>query len=336
MESGYIGYVSTPYGEKNGTDFSRLYKEAIFPAPTVATGETNIRLFREDSQRPSWEQRHLSRIEQFRGRAQTHEWQLRQSIQDNIIASDFIIAVLTDFNPNVMLEVGFAQAQKKIIIYLLVKNQFDNMPSNLANLKRLHLYKTPDNLKLNLYNRIQEAVDDLKRQKEDLLNIGKDQVDYYRDRDAVHLADKFLHANKLVHIITTNLTTVSANYIDQIAEAAKNNSSLEVKILTSDPDNLFIDPRADQLLEDKKGYRMELQGSLESIKAKLKKYKNCEVRTYKDFPVQLWHRIDDKIYVGQSSLVRRTRHNVVFGVSVDTPNIKETYLDHFDHLWTSA
>ena len=81
---------------------------------------------------------------------------------------------------------------------------------------------------------------------------------------------------------------------------------------------------------------MELQGSLESIRAKLRKYKNCKVRTYKDFPVQLWHLIDGNIYVGQSSLVRRTRHNCVFGISTDTEGVKETYLDHFDRLWENA
>jgi len=104
----YIGYVATPFATKGGVDFDRLFTKAIYPSPNVATGSSNVRLFREDGGRPQWEKHHLARIEHFRGGYQTYEWQLRQAIQDNIIGSDFIIAVLTNFNPNVMLEVGFA------------------------------------------------------------------------------------------------------------------------------------------------------------------------------------------------------------------------------------
>src|ERR1700676_680995 len=103
----FIGYVSTPFGSKKSTDFTRLYTEGIFPSPNVATGTSDVVLFREDSTRPPWESRHRDRIERFRGGHHTHEYQLRESIQENIVGSDFLIAVLTTFNPNVMLEVGF-------------------------------------------------------------------------------------------------------------------------------------------------------------------------------------------------------------------------------------
>jgi hypothetical protein len=329
----YIGYVSMPFGSRDGTDFTKLYTGSIFPAPTVATGSSDVILFREDAARPHWETRHLERIDRFTGGHHTSEFQLRQSIQENIVGSDLLVAVLTDFNPNVMLEIGFAQAQRKHIIYVLKKSQFTAMPSNLGNLKRLHLYDTPDDLKYNLYNRIQEVIDSLRVQHGSLDDGASASLSYYPTRQSIALEEKFRTSTKRIQILTTNLTTVSANYIDAIGFAVDRNPELTVRILTSDPQNLFIDPRADQLLEDKKGYRMELQGSLESIRAKLKRYQNCEVRTYKDFPVQLWHLIDDHIYIGQSSLVRRTRHNCAFGISVDTPGVKETYLDHFDRLW---
>lgn len=336
MDIRYIGYVSIPFGVKEGIDFDKLFKEAIFPSPNVATGSSDVVLFREDSARPPWQPHHLARIDRFRGGYQTHEWQLSQAIQENIVGSDFLVAVLTNFNPNVMLEVGFAQAHKKIIIYVLQRDQFPSMPANLQNLKRLHLHKSAENLRMNLYNRIQEALDDLERQHRETRESGGLFLEYYPDRDSIGLVQKFKSAQRTIQILTTNLTTVSANYIDAIAFAATNRPDVVVRILTSDPANEFIDPRADQLVEDKKGYRMELQGSLESIRAKLQRYKNCELRTYKDFPVQLWHIIDDYIYVGQSSLVRRTRHNCAFGVSIETVGVKETYLDHFDRLWEKA
>lgn len=332
----YIGYVSTPFGTKGGVDFDALFTQAIYLSPAVATGSSDVMLFREDSQRPPWQSHHLARIEQFRGGYQTFEWQLRQSIQDNIIGSDFIIAVLTGFNPNVMLEVGFAQAQRKIIVYVLQADQFQDMPANLANLKRLQLYKSMENLKVNLYNRIQEVIDDLGRQSNEIRRRGGPFFEYYVNRDAIGLVQKFSNAQKRIQILSTNLTTVSVNYIDAIVSAVTKSPDLTVKILTSDPANEFIAPRADQLREDKKGYQMELQGSLESVRAKLKRYKNCELRTYKDFPVQMWHLIDDRIYIGAPSLARRTRHNCVFGISVEGEGVKKTFLDHFDALWEKA
>lgn len=328
----YIGYVSMPFGKKNRVDFDHIYREAILPAPNAGGEQNNVFLFREDVKRPKLELHHEVRVKRFRGDRTSTETQLRESIQENIVVSDFVIVNLTGCNPNVMLEAGFAQAQKKIIIYLLEKDQFKKLPTNLGNLKRLLLYGDLGNLRYNLYLRIQEAITSLDERKREECETGG-LIDYYVNRDAAGLSKKFAEATSRIQIITTNLTTVSANFIDSIEQAIQKNKSLSVKILTSDPETDFIAPRAMQLSEDEKGYRMELQGSLESIRSKLRKYPNTEVRTYKDFPVQLWHLIDNYIYVGQSSLLRRTRYNCVIGINVDTYGVKETYLDHFDILW---
>jgi hypothetical protein len=332
----YIGYVSTPFGKHNGTDFTELYNNAIFPSRNVAPGGANIFLFREDADRPPWEPRHKHRIERFRGgHNNPPEVQLYEHIQANIVASDFVIAVLTEFNRNVMLEVGFAQGQRKPIIYVLQGSQIDQMPANLRYLKPL-LYDSSETLKFNLYFKIKEVAEELEGEYEHP-GIGAPlRLDYYPNRRAIGLSEKLRRATKRIQILTTNLTTVSADYIDSIVSAVSSNPSLVVRILTSDPENHFIDPRAHQLVQDTKGYKMELQGSLESIRAELRKYQNCEIRTYKDFPLQLWHLIDDYIYVGQVSLVRRSRWNCVFGIGIDTPGVSETFLEHFDRLWEKA
>lgn len=339
----YIGYVSIPFGRRGRTDFTRIYTEQIHQAPRLATGDPDVLLFREDSAEPPWRPRHQARIIRFQGRDRSHETQLRRAIQLHIVASDFVVAMLTSFNANVMLEIGYAQAQKKPIIYLLQQNQLKRKPTNLENLKRLIPYEHEEDIKHHLHARIQEVVSSLEQQLQ-RAEVGQPareyadfDIDYYPNRRTADLSAKFRRAQKEIQILTTNLTTVSADFIDDILGAIKENSDLTVRILTSDPSNDFINPRADQLVKNKRGYRMELQGSLESIHAELKDYyPRCEVRTYKDFPVQLWHRIDNIIYIGQSSTLRRTRHNCVYGVSTDTPGIKETYLDHFERLWGNA
>ncbi len=71
---------------------------------------------------------------------------------------------------------------------------------------------------------------------------------------------------------------------------------------------------------------------MKSVAVKLPGRKNCSVLTYSDFPVQLWNRIDDTIYIGSTSVLRRSRQNCVFAVPVGVPGIKVTFLDHFDEL----
>jgi len=320
-----------PYGKKEQIDFDELYDKAIFPSPNLSRNVSDVRLFREDANRPTLLKRHKERIEHFKIYDKNSEPQLRQCIQENIIAADFIISVLSTLNSNVLLETGFAQAHRKKIIYILSRDQSKKLPSNLQNLKRQVRYNDLEDLRWELHQNIIEVKDDLCSSRD--IELFTQNIEFFPNRKEANLEDRFENATRIIQILTTNLTTVSANYIDAIAVAAKKNPNLEVKILTSDPTNNFINPRAKQLGEDMQGYRNELEGSLKSVKAKLENFKNCEVRTYKDFPVQLWHLIDDHIYVGQSSLNRRTRHNCIFKVSVDTQGIKGTFLDHFDTLW---
>lgn len=332
-----IGYVSIPFGKKNGADFTEIYKTAIFPAPTIAATSESIGqviLFREDEKVPELDERHWRRLKESGLDGHPTEPALREEIQRHIILADFVIADFSHLNTNVMLEVGFAQAARKPIIY--ISHTRDLWPSNLNNLKRIY-YQQADlsTLKLNLWNRIQEVVLQVRDTENALLQRGG-RIEYARERRDIRLDDRFSSAERIIQILTTNLTTVSADFLTAITTAldcAKSERrKLEVTILTSDPKNPFIQPRADQLEEDKEGYRNELEGSLRSIAARLKRYPNCEIFTYKDFPVQLWHRIDGTIYLGNLSLTSRARRNCVFAVDVHIPGIKQTFLDHFERL----
>ncbi|MCX5799805.1 MAG: hypothetical protein NTX17_00195 [Candidatus Eisenbacteria bacterium] len=335
----FVGYVSIPFGIKHRDDFTELYKKAIFASTAlVASGEpSNVCLFREDEEEPThlYEARHYRRLERF-GRASVKpERRLRDEIQRHIILADFVIADISHLNPNVMLEVGFAQAIDKRIIY--VTHTPDQFPSNLGDLKRRYDYNTRDlfTLKRNLWHKISEVIEEVKH--EDLLEKEHGgTIEYFRERKKAALEDKFAKAQNVIQILTTNLMTVSAVYLvsilTAISNAKKDGRKLKVTILTSDPTNPFIEARANQLIENLDGYRGELEGSLKAIAAKLQREPHCKILTYREFPVQLWHRIDGTIYIGAPSLIRRSRDNCVFAVSVDIPGIKETFLDHFAEL----
>lgn len=334
MTEPIIGYVSTPFGKKRKTNFDELYSDGIEKALSIRLFERQIFLFREDLDTPPWSESHRARLKNYPFKSDKHDPQLIESIHENIVMSDFMIAVLSNQNPNVMLEVGFAHGIKKPIIYVISADQYrtNKKPSNLGACKRIVLYEGLKNLPYRIADQILRLINELEGMEIDELKKGGASLSYFGNRKVIDLESKMKNANREVRILTTNLTTVSADYIHAIKEAVRDRN-ITVKILTSDPENEFIKPRANQLDEDYEGYTKELEGSFVAVSHQLAGIPNCEVRTYDDFPVQLWHMIDDVIYVGQSSNRRRTRYNCVFSVSTDAPNVKETYLDHFDHLW---
>ena len=332
-----IGYVSIPFGKKYGIDFTELYTTAIYPSPrTAASSEAQrVYLFREDEFLPALETRHKRRLDQFGFDTPVAETRLREEIQRHIVLSDFIIADISRSNPNVLLEVGFAQALGKRIIYLTHTRR--KTPSNLGDLKRFVVYSLEnlEDLRINLWLRVREVISELETEQTYFKEHGRE-IEYFPERQKMPLDERLENAKEVIQILTTNLATVSANYRDSILKALtraeKEKRKLTVTILTSDPASPFIKPRADQLDEDSVGYQSELEGSLKSVAVKLLGRKNCSILTYRDFPVQLWHRIDDTIYIGSPSVLRRSRQNCVFAVPVDVPGIKETFLDHFDEL----
>lgn len=331
-----ICYVSIPFGIKADTDFTLIYKSGI--AKTVQThalGDRNVILFREDEPQPELSTSHLHRLERHGYASQPLETRLREEIQKHIILADFIVADISHSIPNVMLEVGFAQALGKRIIYLT--HTYEQNPSNLGDLKRFLVYKKDDldHLRINLSLKIDEVITETTAENAGAKERGGE-IEYFSERQKTPLAERLENAQHIIQILTTNLTTVSANYRETILKAInraeQEGRKLEVIILTSDPTNPFIRARALQLNEDPTGYQSELEGSLKSVAAKLLVRANCSIYTYRDFPVQLWHRIDGTIYVGSPSVLRRSRQNCVFAVSVFVPGIKETFLDHFDEL----
>src|SRR6185295_16506774 len=218
-----IGYVSIPFGLKDDIDYSRIYREAIFPAPNsvAPTDSQRIYLFREDEEEPPFESKHHARLEQYGFERSPNETRLREEIQKHIILADFMIADISVANPNVMLEVGFGQAIGKRIIYM-THGSAKAVPTNLGDLKRLLKYSLDklDDLRLNLWAKIQDVTSDL--EQEETLRFARQhgtQIRYYSERQKAPLEERFENARSTIQILTTNLTTLSANYREAILRA---------------------------------------------------------------------------------------------------------------------
>ena len=291
-----IGYVSIPFGVKHDTDFTKIYTEGIAATfeSLAPSDRKQVFLFREDERVPKLGVRHRRRLEQMGYSTHPVETRLREEIQKHIVLADFIVADISHANANVMLEVGFSQAIGKRIIYLT--HTIECNPTNLGDLKRFFVYQEGDldHLRINLSLKINEVVSEVREEARENLDQGGD-IEYFPERQKIPLDELLESAQSTIQILTTNLTTVSANYRESIMKAIQKaeeeDRTLEVTILTSDPTNLFIKARAEQLDEDFAGYQSELEGSLKSVAVKLLDKMHCKILTYRDFPVQLWHRM---------------------------------------------
>ncbi|MCI0638021.1 MAG: helix-turn-helix domain-containing protein [Gemmataceae bacterium] len=172
----------------------------------------------------------------------------------------------------------------------------------------------------------------------ELVGASERKISYFHDRSAANLEKAFQAAKKTIQVITTTMTREgSRNFVRAILDARNaaeraGRGLKEVTILASHPDNPFLRVRAAQLGVSYEKYKTELRDVLGIISHEFRGWPNCELWTYRDFPVQFWYRVDATIYVNIPSIVRHTRHNCLFGVPVDLPGVKKTFLAHFDKL----
>jgi hypothetical protein len=161
-----------------------------------------------------------------------------------------------------------------------------------------------------------------------------EQLQYHESRgvDNDILLPLLARATDQIQILTSHPGDRIVTFLGQILHAVDQTQSLRVTILTSHPDNRFSPIRAKQLRIPAEKYRSELISSLDLITLAFKSKPNCNLRVYRELPIQLWHRIDEMIYVCFPAFQRRSRENCVVGFPVKKPGVKETFLDHFEKL----
>lgn len=92
-----------------------------------------------------------------------------EKIYQKIDSADFIIADMTDRNPNVFYEVGYADAKKKLIL-LLTKN-INDIPFDFK--QRLHIeYSNVSSLRENLRSKIEWAKKEVEKRKSNEVDIS--------------------------------------------------------------------------------------------------------------------------------------------------------------------
>lgn len=254
------------------------------------------------------------------------------NVQRHISLCDFAIADISNMNPNVLYEVGFASALEKPVI--LLADRATNLPVNLKN--RLYIrydHAELETLALELPNFIQAALDSSKinRARDTFVATG------YYTTPSSDLRILIGKARSVIDIMAIGLSQFNANFIQEVIGATKRSESLKVRILALDPDSIIVNERARQLGHQVSQYRMNLHNEINSALAFLSKHDTdrFSIKLFNDLPYFSFYRVDDTIFLGLLTGIVSSRGGVVFKVGSTSPGI-DNILRTFESAWVNS
>jgi glutaredoxin-related protein len=261
---------------------------------------------------------------------------LDSHLSDCFEDAHFCIADVTGQNPNVCYEIGYARA-KGLQVIIICQDRKD-VPTDLEGLLVVSYQQSDISVLANNitkhFDRVRDDVaNKIKKQKEEKLA----KIPYLSTRDDQLIRQKILSAKSHIDILQTNLSVLEKDFIDDLVSAMEQEDSLQLRILTLDPQSVFVNYRAKQLDEpDVKNFRTELQGALDNVYFRLRRFeRRVQIKTYDDFPSQIAFFFDQEILACVVSATGRSRDNCAFLLPSTFRGAKRSFTDHFSHLWSS-
>ncbi len=255
---------------------------------------------------------------------------LEDHLKKHIEFTDFAIAEISQLNPNVLFEMGYAIGIRKPVIIAVQKGV--RVPADFGG--RLYFEYDVDEMSLipqKLQGYLKGAIESLvaKRYQSNYL------INAFSNRVLSDLSQHFMSAKERVDILTTNLhSLVTAGHLVNIREQLKKENNLRVRILTLDPESDFAAHRARQVGISTRHFRDQLRDSLEKASETLMEFpEECRIMTYNEFPTQIAFRIDDLIYFQVVSATQQSRNNILLIFSETNAGVAESILSHFDTVW---
>jgi hypothetical protein len=252
---------------------------------------------------------------------------LEEHLKRQIECCNFAIAEISQLNPNVLYEMGYAAGVGKPVIIMVQEGV--RLPADFGG--RLYFRYSIGELNL-LPQKLQGfflgAVEALLAKK----YLRKYVVPCYETREVSDISDKLTSAKERIDIHTTNLySLVEAGHIATIKEQLRSQSTLKVRILTLDPESDLTAHRARQLGISMRHFRDQLRESLEKTSHCLIEFpEQCRIATYNEFPTQITFRIDDLVFFHVVSANRQSRNNPILSFNVFSAGVAESVLSHFD------
>lgn len=348
-----VAFVSMPFGDNPDSpdnEWTKLYDYGLKPLESNIDGlpenitHTPIRLWRAD--------RNLKSLS------------LKINVMRGIDQATFMICVLTTAvvdgtselrprNPNVLWELGYADALGKPIIVM----------ADDASLAQLPILTGSPNVCIYNHNVVRdtkhhEALDVLKHIARDLVPyvlqaIGeargtrqggavhlRTRAIAYSNRDAINLREMITNARNQVDILTTNL-----NYF--LFDKMKNEASpfydalvrgASVRIVTMNPESVIAEYRAKQLVrgQDIPGYRSELREGIITLFRLFGDHPQFHLHVYDDLPLQITFRIDEDIITSIATRGERARKRIQVRFSLYDEGATESFVSHFQSMFDNS
>jgi hypothetical protein len=270
-------------------------------------------------------------IEVDRADGENKELEIHAHIESFIKDSDFCIADFTGNNPNVLYESGLAVGFRKSVIF--ISQDVVNIPFDVRKYAIIKYEMSAlDKLPILIDRHLDRVMDEIDKEKIEKLK----RVEYFSQRDDAEIRERIHNSKEKIDILQTNLSIIQANYIPDIIKALEKNKDLSIRMLTLNPQSIFVNFRGEQLeFKDKIDlYRGELETNLKTVAFQLKKFGNrVQIKLYDDFPTQIVFFFDDDVLVGVVSNTGRSRENISFLLSKGTPGVDKSFIEHFDKIW---
>jgi hypothetical protein len=255
---------------------------------------------------------------------------IEEHLKKYIDNCDFSIAEISQLNPNVMFEMGYAIGVNKPVIVMVQKGI--TVPADFRG--RLYFEYSPAEMHLIpqiLQGYVKGAIESkiAERQKTTYT------VRAFSNRAISDMMDRTKKAEEIIEVLTTNLNSfVDSGFAAIVKERLKSQKNLKVRILTLDPESDFAAHRARQLIKSTRYFREELRLSLERTSKMYFDFPGqCNIATFDEFPPQISFRIDDTIYSNIVSSNQQSRNNVLIRFHESDTGIRECILSHFDTVW---
>lgn len=271
---------------------------------------------------------------------------LKENVRRLIDKCDFTIAVITGKNPNVFWEIGYTEAQKKPVVYLVDEETEDLSSSPVLIIEALKCpYRNSDLVNMAQKKQVQEDMKmRLKSFLEQAVNAVKaapqePELNAFSSRKKCNLPDLIADAREKIYLITSNLIyfadfedfTIERGDESRFAFDLPVERGVDIKILTMDPESPLVKYRAEQLTfeYDVGSYREELRESARALYQRYKENRNVSIRLYDDLPLQITLMIDNQVITSVMSRGSRSRENLHFLLDITLPGARNSFEKHF-------
>ena len=284
---------------------------------------------------------------------------LAEKIESELKKADVVVFDLTEVNPNVHIEVGFALALDKPSLFITQDRKW--ITTHLqGRIIREYSHSDDDSLTrlaTELLFTIKEKIEAIRAEEDkkiaELSLATHYKVECYSHRETVELEKYFREANRRIDILTTNLSFLFKEfgavdkkgksslktYFHEIEKAlSSEGSKLMVRVLTLDPESDFAAKRGKQLGFSPTIFRDALREALKKTKEIASKYGNdrFEVRIYEDFPNQITYRIDNWIFNCVVAQPTQSRYHLTFKLDRRHVGVDNSFINHFQNVWQKA